>query len=510
MKKVISLILSMAMVLSLTVLSFAEPTSCSITIENSTEGHTYEAYQIFTGDVSGKTLSNIKWGSGVTKTDGTVTISGDAATKAESIVNSEAGAKEFAKYLINGNYLTTAAGTASEPIEGKYVIDGLQPGYYLVKEIVKNGDSEEYDAYTDYIVQVLGDVTVQPKTGVPQVEKKVKDINDSTDTTTTDWQDSADYDIGDTVPFQLTGTIGDNYDKFSTYKFVFHDTLSSGLDFNSDSVEVYLVNGGQKTPIVNTDSNKYYEVVTPGVENGCTFEVKFNNLKDVEGVKSGSKIVVEYDATLNTNAVIGSDGNPNKVYLQYSNNPNGEGTGKTPEDTVIVFTYQTVINKKDGANNNQPLAGAAFELQKYNAKTKEWETVKDYKVDNDLTLTQFTFTGLDDGKYKLVETVTPAGYNTIADIEFEITAEHDTNSPDPQLINLNGVETTGQVTLGDGAITFDVVKADGSLTADVINNTGTTLPETGGIGTTIFYIVGAVLVIGAGVLFVTKRRMSAR
>ena len=225
---------------------------------------------------------------------------------------------------------------------------------------------------------------------------------------------------------------------------------------------------------------------------------------------------MEYTATLNTNAVIGSDGNPNEVYLEYSNNPNwtpgeGEGpkdspTGDTPKDTVIVFTYKTIINKVDGKGN--ALAGAEFTLEKKilgdNPDTEEveneyWKAIAVVKNDEGTT---FTFSGLDDGNYRLTETVTPNGYNTIDDIYFTITAEHDVLSDNPALTSLSGSVTTGEVT-------FTSDTTDGSLSTNVVNKAGSTLPETGGIGTTIFYILGSVLLVGAAILLITKKRMSA-
>ena len=222
-----------------------------------------------------------------------------------------------------------------------------------------------------------------------------------------------------------------------------------------------------------------------------------------------SKITVEYTATLNTNAVIGSAGNPNTVNLEYSNNPNqgGEGeTGTTPDDTVIVFTYKTVINKVDGEGN--PLTGAEFTLEKFvkgDDGVDEYNTVKGTWTPIDVVKnaegTEFTFKGLDDGIYRLTESVTPAGYNTIESIVFTVIAEHDILADNPALTSLTGEAVTG-------LITFTPVLAEGALTTDVVNNAGSILPSTGGIGTTLFYVFGALLVIGAGVLLVVKKRMS--
>ena len=232
------------------------------------------------------------------------------------------------------------------------------------------------------------------------------------------------------------------------------------------------------------------------------------------GAGNSSVITVEYTATLNANAVLGSAGNPNTVYLEYSNNPNksesgNTETGNTPPDTVIVFTYKVVVNKIDG--NNVALKGAGFTLYKCAGHTTEtdeggkevvnhnWEEVAKINAGDTTT---FTFSGLDDGEYKLVESETPAGYNTIDDIYFTVTAEHDVLSDNPALTSLNSNVTTGE-------ITFTSNTTDGSLSTNVVNNAGATLPETGGVGTTIFYIIGGVLVVGAIVLLVTKKRMSA-
>ena len=350
------------------------------------------------------------------------------------------------------------------------------------------------DAYTHFIVEVVGNVTITPKADVPEFEKKVEDTNDTTGETS-NWQDSADYDIGDKVPFQLKGTVADNYDDYKVYQFIFHDTESKGLTFDANSVKVY-VDGNEITT--------GFEVESPAAD-GHTFDVVFDDLKDIDSVHNGSVITVEYESTLNENAVIGSAGNPNTANLEFSNNPNDEQggeTGETPDDTVIVFTFKTIINKVDG--ENQPLTGAEFTLEK---KIKDdtaeggfrWKAVAVVKNDAG---TAFTFSGLDDGDYRLTETKTPAGYNTIDPIEFTITAEHDILSDNPALTNLNGNAATGE-------ITFTANTSDGSLSTNVVNQSGATLPETGGMGTTLFYIVGSALVIGAGVLLITKRRMNA-
>ena len=508
-KKLASLLLALVMVFALVTTAFAdETTTYSITINNSAEGHTYEAYQIFTGDLvekdGTKSLSNIVWGSGISEAGQTAL--GDAAAKAETL-KTEDDAKAFAKAV--APYLTTAAGSTNTVTDGKYVISGLAAGYYLVKDQDGSltGDS---DSYTEYIIQVVGNVTATPKSDVPEVEKKVKDTNETTGETT-GWQDSADYDIGDSIPFQLKATLADNVSSYTTYKVVFHDTLSKGLTYNNDA-KVYI--GG-------TETNGFTVTATVNADSTTTLTVSCDDVKAL-GAGNSSVITVEYTAKLNENAVLGSAGNPNKVYLEYSNNPNksesGENheTGKTPEDTVIVFTYQTIINKVD--SENKPLTGAAFKLEKLikgkDGAADTWTTVKEFTVDE--TTTSFTFSGLDDGQYKLTETKTPAGYNTIDPIYFVIEATHDATADTPALTVLKAYLTdengNKKTEVKDGeTVNIDLGTVDltaGSITTTVVNKSGSELPSTGGIGTTIFYVLGGVLVLAAVVLLVTKKRMS--
>mgnify|MGYP003174390451 CR=1 FL=1 len=503
-KKLASLLLVLVMALSLAVTAFAdEITTYSITINNSTAGHTYEAYQIFTGDLSGTTLSNIVWGSGVSEAGQTAL--GDAAAKAETL-KTEADAKAFAKAV--APYLTTAAGSANTVTDGKYVISGLAAGYYLVKDQDGSltGDS---DSYTEYIIQVVGNVTATPKSDVPEVEKKVKDTNETTGETT-GWQDSADYDIGDSIPFQLKATLADNVSSYTTYKVVFHDTLSKGLTYNKDA----------KVYIDGTETNGFTVTATVKADGTTTLTVSCDDVKAL-GAGNSSVITVEYTAKLNKNAVLGSAGNPNEVYLEYSNNPNKseEGnneTGETPKDVVIVFTYKTIIKKVD--SENKPLTGAAFKLEKLikgkDGAADTWTTVKEFTVDE--TTTSFTFSGLDDGQYKLTETKTPAGYNTIDPIYFVIEATHDATADTPALTVLKAYLTdengNKKTEVKDGeTVNIDLGTVDltaGSITTTVVNKSGSELPSTGGIGTTIFYVLGGVLVLAAVVLLVTKKRMS--
>ncbi len=486
-KKFASFVLAFAMIMAIAMPSVVKAAgNGSITITGANAGHTFEAYQIFAGDVSGSTLSNLKWGSGV-NAEGQIAL-GDAKAKAKSL-NDSSAAKTFA-YEVS-KYLATASGTSVA--EGKnYKINNLTPGYYLVKD--RDGSVSGQDSYTKFILEVVGnDVSAKVKSSVPTSEKKVMDAND-TEGTKTEWQDSADYDIGDAVPFQLTGTVAQDYNDYKgAYQLVFHDTLSNGLTFNASSVKVYV--NDSMDPV---DADKY--TITNPTTDGHSFDVTIHEVKSLG--TDVSKVRVEYTAELNENAVIGSLGNPNKMYMEFSNNPNNEqggDKGQTPEDKVTVFTYKVVINKID--SRRVPLAGAAFKLEKV-LTNGEKKLVKEYTIgadENDLEKTKFEFTGLDDGQYILTETVAPEGYNTMDPITFNVIASHDTESADPKLTDLNGNPVNGE-------IEFTANKDKGTLTAAVVNYQGDELPSTGGMGTTILYAAGVILILAGGAFLVMQKK----
>lgn len=496
-KKLASLLLALVMVFALATTAFAAENTKISAPEESTR--TYDVYQIFTGDLHEGVLSNIKWGKNGTGTVGKAVD--QTILDALAAVNSKSDTEKLTVIQNYVNFDSTAIGTVSDskPLT-------VLTGYYLIKD---NGPVNDGEAYSLYVVQVVGPTTIYPKVGTTTSDKKVKDTNDSAANSTTDWQDSADYDIGDAVPFKLSATIAQDYANYTHgYKLTFHDKEDTGLSFNKNSVKVY-VDG----TLITTG----YEVVTEGLTDDCTFEVRFADLKEINSVHAGSVISVEYTSTLNNQAVIGSTGNKNTSHVTYTNNPNDEQTGeggKTRDDAVIVFTYKTIVNKvtknpnydaskdtgktgtdSDGNKEFIPLNGADFTLYKKNA-SGTYEAVGSELKSADMTT--FTWSGLDDGDYKLVETTTPSGYNTIPDIEFTITATHDVSSDNPALTSLSGGDKfTGEISTG-------------VVSANIENQSGAQLPSTGGIGTTIFYVLGSVLVIGAAVLLVTKKRMSTK
>lgn len=415
----------------------------------------------------------------------------DAASVAEALSKAhddDAVAQEFATVV--SQYLSSTK-VSKDSADDNTEISGLSAGYYLVKDKDNSIDSTQKDAYTRFILKVVANTSAEVKSGVPTVEKKVKDTNDSAGETT-GWQDSADADINDDVQYQITGTMPENIGEYKTYRYVFTDAMSRGLTYTAGNAKIW---------IGNTDVTGFFkEDVTKG-DNGQTVVTwTCENLKGIKGVTldKGTTVVVTYSAKLNENAVIGSAGNPNTVYLTYSNNPNqgGEGnTGKTPEDKNIVFTYKTVVNKVDA--DQKPLAGAGFTLQK-KASNGTYEDVKTIAAGDTTT---FEFTGLDDGDYQLIESTTPAGYNTITPIKFTISATHDTASDDPKLTDLSVNKTSDEAK-------FTADKDTGSLTTNVVNKKGSTLPSTGGMGTTVIYIAGAALVLGAGAALIMKKKMS--
>lgn len=485
MRKITALLVAMVMVFAMAI------SASAATITGPNNGHTYDVYQIIKGDYANGKLSNMTWGANATKT-GAVSETDAAALTAITGADTDV-AKAVATYVNMTNPKYTVSGTTAVTVDD---------GYYL---IVDKGPAGDNEGLSLNIVQVVGDLTIEPKTGTVDFEKKIKDTNDTTGVVS-DWQDSADYDVNDIIPFKLEGTVASDYANYKTYYFAFHDEEETGLEFQG--ITSVKIDG------VAVDASKY-EVVTEPTDD-CTFEVIFEELKNTAAV-AGSKVVVEYTSKLTSDAVLGEQGNVNKAKLEYSNNPNNTQNGdtwdkpdtdETPWDNVIVFTYKVVINKTDGKD---PLGNAAFALYKLVPDTTEGAAadakkevlVKEYEAVANQT--SFEFSHLDDGQYVLKETATPAGYNSVADMTFTVTAEHKitwtTENRIDVLTSLAGNKVSGEITLTAN-------KAAGTLTSDVVNKQGSTLPTTGGMGTTMFYLIGALCVIGAGVLLISRKRVA--
>ena len=399
--------------------------------------------------------------------------------------------------------------------------DNIAQGYWMIADVTAL-DGNESNSLVMVDTKGQDALTVTSKTALPTVEKKVKDIDDSEDDNIADngWHDSADHDIGDTIPFKLTATLPSNIRAYIVraadgsnshdYSLIFHDTLSAGLTLKPGTFKVYMYETLYKAN-VDTDLNDYiadvtayFTTVTTGLETGCSFEVRCQDVIDIgfidsetgydpaiPSVTSDTAFVVYYEATLNGNAVVGGAGNPNEVYLEFSNEPYGDGTGKTETDKVTVFTYQMVINKTDA--HGHALAGAGFKLYKKNLAGEYVQLGNELKGDE---MTTFTWTGLDDGDYKLEESTVPEGFNKMSDILFSISAVHDELAAEPELRSLDG----GLMGVGSADT--------GTIEKDIVNNTGTILPETGAEGTILLISLSTMLVIVAAVFMITRKKMS--
>ena len=506
-KSAFSLLLALVLTLALSITAFAAETY-TITITNDKTGHTYEAYQIFAGDLTekdgNKILSNITWGSGVT--DAGKTALGDAAEKAASLKNeadAKAFAEEVAKYLQNPTESTAGSGS--------YTISGLSAGYYLVKD-KDNTLSDQDDFYTAYIMQVVGNVTAEPKGEKPGLDKQIKHNDDNS------WGVVGDNQIGDTVEFRTISDVPDTTG-YETYTYKISDTMSAGLTSNVKSASDVTIKVNDTGDALSTD---YYTLTA----DGNTFTVTVDILKAVKDgkVTKGDKLYAYYTGVLNADAKVYDEGKQdNAAHLEYSNNPNGEGTGKTTDKKVYDWTFKMGVNKVDKSGN--ALTGAKFVLSKSGTLK-----VADLKCDETGTPTVTTdliglvkvsdsvyrvaltgetnivyaidagqpvIKGLDDNvTYYLYETKAPAGYNLLSEpVSFKITAQY----------NADG----SALATGSPTVTVGSGEPSTTLTANVVNQSGAELPSTGGIGTTIFYVLGGLLVVGAGVLLVTRKRMNS-
>ena len=294
-KRVLALLAAFALVLAMAVPAWADEAEATYTLTINNANGTYEAYQIFSGDLSEKeagkkVLSNIQWGSGV---DATKVVGVNAATKAESLTTADI-AESFAEDLVSNSKLSSVKATAPAK-NGTAVFTGLSAGYYLVK----NSSIDSGKTYTDFILEVVGNTTANHKGDVPDVEKKVEEKNDSTGAATT-WGATADYDVDDEINFELTGTLPESYGRYANYKYVFHDTMTN-MTYKDGSVKVYYVKDG------NTNRVEISSGFASTWDNGAKkLTVTFNDLKTaVSGLAHGDKIVVTYTATLDANAVVG-------------------------------------------------------------------------------------------------------------------------------------------------------------------------------------------------------------
>lgn len=530
-KKLLAALLAVAMVCAMAIPAFAENSEGDVDSH-----HTYSAFQIFKGDVEGNNIkdfkiSNVDWGSNIINNSddflnklreadhiGPLFTNAKSAQEVLAVISqwhdSDDDSIAFARFVCHYLYSNDANPTyVVRAGSNALTIPEAKAGYYLFVDTTDFSKDDSYHSYNSFLLMVTKgnwNVPITPKAEKPTVEKKVYDNPDGT--STGGFGSSADHAINEKFQFQLTATLPDStnraYDYYDKYSVIFHDTLSEGITYDKDDEldSVVIKSNGNTYNI--TDSSKY-TIDTTDLESQNSFVVNIDVkacAKDAGfDLNNGATITVTYTAHLNDEAYVntagGSTSNINKVYLTYSNNPKDESSiGKTPESTpVYVYTYQLNNTKHQDTEKGPALEGACFRL--YSDEACHDEDEIKLKMNDDDTYSrdfstegkgvemisgqdgQFNVKGLDAGTYYLKETKTPDGYSACKVIPVTIKADHSRNDQ----VNLEG----------------------SNLTNDIVNIKagGITLPSTGGIGTTLFYVVGGGLMVAAIVLLVTKKRM---
>ena len=530
-KKLLAALLAVAMVCAMAIPAFAENSEGDVDSH-----HTYSAFQIFKGDVEGNNIkdfkiSNVDWGSNIINNSddflnklreadpiGPLFTNAKSAQEVLAVISqwhdSDDYSIAFARFVCHYLYSNDANPTyVVRAGSNALTIPEAKAGYYLFVDTTDFSKDDSYHSYNSFLLMVTKgnwNVPITPKAEKPTVEKKVYDNPDGT--STGGFGSSADHAINEKFQFQLTATLPDStnraYDYYDKYSVIFHDTLSDGITYDKDDELDSVVIKSNGNPYNITDSSKY-TIDTTDLESQNSFVVNIDVkacAKDAGfDLNDGATITVTYTAHLNDKAYVntagGSTSNINKVYLTYSNNPKDESSiGKTPESTpVYVYTYQLNNTKHQNTEKGPALEGACFRLYSDEACTDQSEVqlyqkdgfyypIKDVLGKEAVEMKSaangtFNVKGLDAGTYYLKEITPPDGYSACKVIPVTIKADHSRNDQ----VNLEG----------------------SNLTNDIVNIKagGITLPSTGGIGTTLFYVVGGGLMVAAIVLLVTKKRM---
>ena len=483
-KKLASVLLALVMALALTATAFAAQegplTGGSITINDAVPGQTYNAYQILYLESYNKDSgayaykANSAWETWL-KTQ-TSYVSFDTQGYVTWVKGADAAAFAKLAQVEAAKMIADATATAPAAAEGKtystVTFSNLKLGYYLVDTTL--GTLCSLDTTNPSVV-------MQEKNEAPANVKTVEEDSNG------NYGEKNDADIGQTVNFKSTITA-----QAGAENYVFHDTMSAGLTYTG--VTGITLNG-------TTVDAANYTVVTEGLTDDCTFEVRFTQAF-CDTLKANDQIVISYTATLNEKAVIAGAGNPNESKLSYGDKGDASHTpsGTTPPSETKTYTWDLDILKYGNGNESNVLKDAKFVLLNkdknkvatvVNGKITGWSNVPAAGEGGSITWPANTvlttgengkieIDGLDADTYYLRETQAPAGYNKLAD---------------DQAVTITGATTV------DGKLTYTTV------VAKINNQSGALLPSTGGIGTTLFYVVGGVLVVGAAVLLVTKKRM---
>ena len=536
----IAFVLLMTLIMGMTALA-AAPYQIKIT-RNDGAAHTFEAYQIFKAEPYGSginaTLINIEWGEGVNSTKLVSDLktafpaffpnSTYTATEVANVLASSTFADNVSAFAgIAGGCLTSTVSATANTSGDVATMSVTEGGYYLIKDkdgTLANGEG----AYTEFMLKIVNNVDVTAKADAPSLDKVIN-VGSGVNANTAS--------IGDSVPFKITSTVPD-MTGYQNYFFVVNDTLSKGLTYNEDlAISIDGYSGTVSKDVqVTTDAT--------GTKLSIALTDFYNQYKNL----AGKTIELTYSATLNQDAVVGSAGNPNTASLTFSNNPNKDTTGdrpspedpvgKTPDKTTKTYTTEIKLVKVDGKDDTQFLKGAKFQIvgtglnivvinneiyrksatgtyymlkdgsftttepspeNKGSEDTFEKVTVVTKDTSNtDINSIVYTdnngeayFKGLKPGTYTITELEAPEGYNKLTyAVEVVITGT---------------IETDGSCTFATSSLNATV---DGnSIKVQIGNNKGIHVPETGGMGTTILYLTGALMILLSVVLFITRKRV---